>query len=344
MSVEVFSFGSTKQGEEVSRFLLRTGKLEAELISYGAALQALRVPCRDGGAVDVVLGYDCTGGYEDNGGFVGAVVGRYANRIGGSSFAIDGESYALTPNEGPNQLHGGPDSFSRQVFRGEITGESQVTFTYRDPDGKNGYPGNMDVSVTYTLTEDGITISYRASCDRPTFCNLTNHSYFNLNGGGTAMNHRLWINAGAITPVGPDSIPTARSMPVEGTPFDFRQEKPVGRDIGAEHEQLRNTGGYDHNFILGPAETPRLVARLTGDQSGIVMETITCQPGVQLYAANFLETDSRTKSGKPYGKREAVCLETQLPPDSPNHPEWGDAVLRPGQVYEAVTTYRFPGI
>ena len=344
MSVEVFPFGKTKKGEDVSCFVLRKGKLEAEVISYGAALRALRVPDQNGALVDVVLGYDCVGGYEDNGGFLGAVIGRYANRIADASFVIDGKRYNLVPSEGNKQLHGGPEGFGYQVFHGEITGECQVTFTYREPDGKNGYPGNMDVSVTYTLEEDGITLHYQATCDQPTYCNLTNHSYFNLNGGGTAMNHRLWIAADAITPVGPDSIPVAQAMPVAGTPFDFRQEKTVGRDINADHEQMKNTGGYDHNFILGPAKEPRLVARLTGDQSGIVMETITCQPGVQLYAANFLETDSRTKSGKPYGKREAVCLETQIPADSPNHPEWGDVVLRPGQVYDTVTTYRFPGV
>ena len=341
MSVEKVPFGATKDGRAVEKFLLKTGGLEAEVITYGATLTALRVPDKDGKAVDVVLGYRSVAGYEENGGYVGATVGRYANRIAGAAFTIDGVKYQLTANEGTKQLHGGPGGYACQVFRGEQTGESQVTFSYHDPDGANGYPGTVEMSVTYTLTEEGLRLSYRAETDKPTFCNFTNHSYFNLNGGGSAMDHLLWIKADAFTPVDTGSIPVAEACPVEGTAFDFRQEKPVGRDIEADEEQLHRTSGYDHNFVLGPADEPRLVARLTGDKSGIVMETYTCQRGVQLYAANFLEANVDTKSGVPYGKREAVCLETQLPPDSPNHPEWGDVVLRPGQVYQAVTEYRF---
>ena len=341
MSVERMAFGATKDGRAVEKFVLKAGKLEAEVITYGAALAALRVPDKNGQMVDVVLGYRSVAGYEENGGHLGATIGRYANRIAGASFAIDGVTYPLVANEGTKQLHGGPGGYTRQLFRGEPTGESQVTLSFHDPDGANGYPGTVDMSVTYTLTEAGLRLSYRAETDKPTYCNFTNHSYFNLNGGGTAMDHLLWIKADAITPVDAQSIPVAQAMPVAGTAFDFREEKPVGRDIEADEEQLHMTGGYDHNFILGPAEEPRLVARLTGDKSGIVMETYTCQPGVQLYTANGLKGYAETKSGVPYAKREAVCLETQLPPDSPNHPEWGDVVLRPGAVYEAVTEYRF---
>ena len=341
MSVERMAFGATKDGQAVEKFLLKSGQLEAEIITYGATLTALRVPDKNGQAVDVVLGYRSVAGYEENGGYVGATVGRYANRIAGASFAIDGVTYPLAANEGTKQLHGGPGGYAHQLFRGEQTGESQVTLSFHDGDGANGYPGNVEMSVTYTLTKDGLRLSYRAETDKPTFCNFTNHSYFNLNGGGTAMDHLLWIKADAFTPVDSQSIPVAQAMPVAGTAFDFREEKPVGRDIEADEEQLHMTGGYDHNFILGPADGPRLAARLTGDKSGIVMETYTCQPGVQLYAANGLKSNAETKSGVPYGRREAVCLETQLPPDSPNHPEWGDVVLRPGQVYKAVTEYRF---
>ncbi len=341
MSVERMAFGATKDGQAVEKFLLKSGQLEAEIITYGATLTALRVPDKNGQAVDVVLGYRSVAGYEENGGYVGATVGRYANRIAGASFTIDGVTYPLAANEGTKQLHGGPGGYAHQLFRGEQTGESQVTLSFHDGDGANGYPGNVEMSVTYTLTKDGLRLSYRAETDKPTFCNFTNHSYFNLNGGGTAMDHLLWIKADAFTPVDSQSIPVAQAMPVAGTAFDFREEKPVGRDIEADEEQLHMTGGYDHNFILGPADGPRLAARLTGDKSGIVMETYTCQPGVQLYAANGLKSNAETKSGVPYGRREAVCLETQLPPDSPNHPEWGDVVLRPGQVYKAVTEYRF---
>ena len=341
MSVERMAFGATKDGQAVEKFLLKSGQLEAEIITYGATLTALRVPDKNGQAVDVVLGYRSVAGYEENGGYVGATVGRYANRIAGASFTIDGVTYPLAANEGTKQLHGGPGGYAHQLFRGEQTGERQVTWRIHDGDGANGYRGTVGMSVTYTLTKDGLRLSYRAETDKPTFCNFTNHSYFNLNGGGTAMDHLLWIKADAFTPVDSQSIPVAQAMPVAGTAFDFREEKPVGRDIEADAEQLHMTGGYDHNFILGPADGPRLAARLTGDKSGIVMETYTCQPGVQLYAANGLKSNAETKSGVPYGRREAVCLETQLPPDSPNHPEWGDVVLRPGQVYKAVTEYRF---
>ena len=236
MSVERMAFGVTKDGRAVEKFLLKAGKLEAEVITYGAALAALRVPDKNGQMVDVVLGYRSVAGYEENGGHLGATIGRYANRIAGASFAIDGVTYPLVANEGTKQLHGGPGGYTRQLFRGEPTGESQVTFSFHDPDGANGYPGTVDMSVTYTLTEAGLRLSYRAETDKPTYCNFTNHSYFNLNGGGTAMDHLLWIKADAITPVDAQSIPVAQAMPVAGTAFDFREEKPVGRDIEADED------------------------------------------------------------------------------------------------------------
>ena len=217
MSVERMAFGATKDGQAVEKFLLKSGQLEAEIITYGATLTALRVPDKNGQAVDVVLGYRSVAGYEENGGYVGATVGRYANRIAGASFTIDGVTYPLAANEGTKQLHGGPGGYAHQLFRGEQTGESQVTLSFHDGDGANGYPGNVEMSVTYTLTKDGLRLSYRAETDKPTFCNFTNHSYFNLNGGGTAMDHLLWIKADAFTPVDSQSIPVAQAMPVAGT-------------------------------------------------------------------------------------------------------------------------------
>lgn len=341
MAVKKVPFGATREGTPVDKYILTCGKMEAEVITFGGAVTALRAPDQEGRLVDVVLGYDSVAGYERNGGYVGALVGRYANRIAGASCLIDGERVDLEANEGPKQLHGGPRGFSHRVLSGEITGDSQVTFTYTAADGEGGFPGTLALKATYTLTENALRLRYQAESDKATYCNITNHSYFNLNGGGDAMGHRLWLAAHRYTPVWEDSIPLCMAEDVAGTPFDFTIEKAVGRDIGADCVQLKNVGGYDHNFVLDPAQGLRLAARLTGERSGIVMETWTEKPGVQLYAANFLETDGQTKTGVPYGRRQAVCLETQFFPDSPNHPEWGDILLRPGKRYDYTTEYRF---
>lgn len=339
MSVQREPFGSTREGQPVEKFTLRRGGMEAEIITYGAALRALRVPDRNGGTLDVVLGYDSVAGYEENGGYVGAVVGRYANRIADASCLIDGERVPLTANEGPKQLHGGPEGFAHQVFHTLDTGEDFVTLSYASPDGQGGFPGALELWVTYALTGAGLSIRYEAVCDRVTHCNITNHAYFNLDGSGSVLGHRLWLAAGRFTPVGPDSIPLAMARPVAGTPFDFTTEKPIGRDIDQPDEQLQNVGGYDHNFVLDPAQGLHLAARLTGERSGIVMETWTEKPGIQVYSGNFLGA-SGGKAGD-YHPRQAVCLETQFFPDSPNHPEWGDILLRPGRRYDYTTEYRF---
>ena len=340
MAVQKLPFGTTG-GRPVDKYILTCGALEAEIITFGAAVAALRVPDRAGRPVDVVLGYRTLAGYERNGGYLGALVGRYANRIAGASCLIDGERVALEANEGTKQLHGGARGFSYRVFDGEITGDSQLTLTYTAADGEGGYPGTLTLRATYTLTDRALRLRYEAVSDRTTYCNITNHSYFNLNGGGDAMGHRLWLAAHRYTPVWEDSIPLCMAEDVAGTPFDFTAEKAVGRDIGVDCAQLRYTGGYDHNFVLDPGQGLRLAARLTGEKSGVVMETWTEKPGVQLYAANFLHTDGQTKTGAPYGPRQAVCLETQFFPDSPNHPEWGDILLRPGRRYDYTTEYRF---
>lgn len=340
MAIQRGPFGSARSGRPVEQFTLKRGKMEAEVITYGAALRALRVPDQNGKTVDVVLGYNDVSGYEDNGGYLGAVVGRYANRIAGASCLIDGERIALTPNEGPKHLHGGPEGFSTQVFTLEKAADSSVTLACTAPDGLCGFPGTLELRVTYALTGQGLSIRYEAVSDRTTFCNITNHAYFNLNGEGDILGHRVWLAAGRFTPVGPDSIPLAMARSVTGTPFDFTAEKPIGRDIDAGDEQLRNVSGYDHNFVLDPAQGLRLAARLTGEKSGIVMETWTEKPGVQLYSGNFLQT-AGGKDGRGYRPRQGVCLETQFFPDSPNHPEWGDILLRPGRRYDYTTEYRF---
>jgi len=340
MALDREPFGTTRDGRPVEKISLCEGGLSAEIITYGAALRALRVPDKEGKSVDVVLGYDSVAGYEENEGYVGAVVGRYANRIADASCLLDGEKVTLEPNEGPKQLHGGPEGFSTQVFRVAEGSENAVTLVYDSPDGQGGFPGRLTLRVTYTLTEKGVSIRYEAESDRATYCNITNHAYFNLNGGGSVLDHELWLAADGFTPVGPDSIPLAMSWPVAGTPFDFREPKRLSRDIEAADEQLKNVGGYDHNFVPTPAQGLRLAARLKGDRSGIVMETWTEKPGIQLYSGNFLQAIGG-KGGVEYGPRMAVCLETQYFPDSPNHPEWGDIVLRPGGKYDYRTEYRF---
>ncbi|MBR2131270.1 MAG: galactose mutarotase [Oscillospiraceae bacterium] len=341
MSVIRTSFGTTADGQAVELLTIRCGASEVEILTFGATIRSLRIPDQTGKTVDVVLGYDCIAGYEKNGGYLGALVGRYANRIAKAHCIIDGNLIPLQANEREKQLHGGTDGFSFRIFDAEIIDDNTVCLSYTSPDGEGGFPGTLTLHATYTLTEHALTLRYEAESDKTTYCNITNHSYFNLNGGGNVLDHKLWINAHQFTPVNADSIPTAMATNVVNTAFDFTVEKDIGRDIDADEAQLHLTSGYDHNFVLDPAQGLRLAARLTGDKSGIVMETWTEKPGVQLYTANFLDTDGNAKGCTPYQKRQAVCLETQFFPDSPNHPEWGDILLRSGQRYDYTTEYRF---
>jgi len=342
MAVLKEPFGKTRDGAAVDKYILRSGELEAEVLTYGATIRRLVVPDRSGNLVDVVLGYDSVRGYENNGGYLGALVGRYANRIAGPRCVIDGRTVPLEANEGPaKQLHGGSAGFSYRVFEAEQSGESAVTFSLVSADGEGGFPGRLALRATYSLRPDGLRLRYVAESDQPTYCNITNHSYFNLNGGGSAMGHRLWLAASRYTPVGTDSIPISMSRPVAGSPFDFTAEKLLGRDIDGADQQLKNVGGYDHNFVLDGAQGLRRAARLTGDKSGIVLEVWTEKPGIQLYTSNMLRTDSSGKGGECYRPRQAVCLETQFFPDSPNHPDWGDILLRPGRRYDYTTEFRF---
>ena len=340
MSVNQEPFGTTRDGQAVEKFILRCGSLEAEVLTYGATLRSLRIPDRNLDPVDVVLGFDSLEGYENGASYIGATVGRYANRISGAKCLIDGLPVPLEANEGVKQLHGGPQGFHSRVFAAAPAGPSAVTLSYRSPDGEAGFPGTLELQVTYALTSRALSLRYQAVCDKTTYCNIPNHSYFNLNGGGDAMGHRLWLAASRYTPVGLDSIPIAVSRPVAGSPFDFTAEKALGRDLNADDQQLRNVGGYDHNFVLDPAQGLRRAARLTGDRSGIVMECWTEKPGIQLYTANAL-TPQQGKGGVTWRPRQAVCLETQFFPDSPNHPEWGDILLRPERRYDYTTEYRF---
>ena len=341
MPVTRAPFGVTGDGQAVEVWTLTRGALEAEILTFGAAVRALRVPDRDGKALDVVLGYDTLAEYERNGGYLGALVGRYANRIAKARCLIDGAVVPLEASEGENQLHGGVRGFSYRVFQAEAAGDSALRLTYTAADGEGGFPGALTLTATYTLTNRGLRLRYAAVSDKATYCNITNHSYFNLNGGGDAMGHRLWPASHQFTPVGGGSTANPMSAPVSATPVDFTGEKALARDIGADCQQLRLVGGYDHNFVLDPAQGLRLAARLTGDRTGVSMEVWTTKPGIQLYTANFLDPGTPGKGGVPFGPRQGVCLETQFFPDSPNHPEWGDVLLRPGGRYDHTTEYRF---
>ncbi|MCE5235262.1 MAG: aldose epimerase family protein [Clostridiaceae bacterium] len=334
-------FGVTKNGEAVTLYRLenKAGAC-AEFINYGAALRSLRVPDARGELTDVVLGFGDVAGYENNEAFIGAFIGRYANRIGGARFSLAGQEYRLDANEPGRCLHGGSLGFDKRMYAANEENGALV-FTRVSPDGEQGFPGNLKVRVACRLTEgNALELSYEAETDRPTVVSLTNHSYFNLNGGGDVLKHTLFIDADSITEVDENFNVTGELLPVCGTPFDFRTEKPVGKDILSEHEQLRRGLGYDHNFVLNGGSF-RHAASLVGDMSGIRMEVFTDAPGLQLYSANFLGGVPAGKNGAVYKNRGALCLETQNFPDAPNHKNFPNAVLLPGETYRTRTVYAY---
>lgn len=343
MSVTKQAFGTLSTGEPVSRYILNNGEVQVGILDYGCTIQSILVPDREGNVVDVVLGYDSAADYEQGSSFFGAFVGRYANRIARSRFLLNGKPVLLKPNEGENHLHG---VLPFCLYEAE-TGENRVTFRRISPAGEEGYPGALDITVTYTLNWDNaLRLDYRVKSDADTVLNLTNHSYFNLNGhdSGDVEAQTLRISADAITPLGPGSIPTGELMSVAGTPFDFRVPKAIGRDIEAEEEQLRLGSGYDHNFVLSAPGLEHPCAVAESAKTGIVLECFTTQPGVQLYTGNFVQDDAahgRGKGGAAYGRRSAFCLETQHYPDSPNQPQFPSTLLKAGEEYHEVTVYRF---
>ena len=339
MSVTVRPFGFTREGEEVKAYTI-TNEVGASctLLDYGATVQSLKIPNRDGGLTDVVLGYDTVQEYEDGVCFLGATIGRFANRIGGAKFELGGKTYTLAKNDGDNCLHGGAKGFDRHIWNAEIVDEDTVRFSRVSPDGEENFPGNLGVSVHFRMLrgKTGLCIIYNADSDADTIVNLTNHSYFDLSGCGRAMEQTLWINADRYLELGAGVLPTGKAAVVEDTPFDFRTPKPVGRDIGADNEQLRLGGGYDHNYCLGGTGA----ARLESDVTGIRMEVYTDMPGMQLYSGNFLG-DQTGKGGATFHKRGAVCLETQLWPDAMNHWGFPSPILRRGEHLTTVTAYTF---
>ena len=323
---------------------------EVKITNYGATVTSILVSDRNGKFADVALGYDCVEDYMNavDKPYFGSIVGRYGNRISKGQFSLDGKTYSLATNNGPNHLHGGIIGFDKVVWDAiPISGQGfkGVELTYRAKDREEGYPGNLDIKVTYKLTDENeLVIEYDATTDKATPVNLTNHTYFNLAGEGneTILNHELMINADHYTPVDETLIPTGKIELVKGTPFDFTRPKAIGRDINQDNEQLIFGGGYDHNFVLNKKSNGMaLAATVYEPTSGRFMEVLTQEPGIQFYCGNFLDGCLTGKSGKPYIYRGGFCLETQHYPDSPNQPDFPSTILRPGQVYQTTTIYRF---
>lgn len=346
-SIEKKDFGKTPEGTPVEVYVLKNGKgMTAKVITYGAILTELDVPDKDGKAADVVLGFDDLQGYLGGHPFFGATVGRVANRIAKGKFALDGKEYKVFVNNGPNALHGGKKGFDKVVWKAEPKEGPQsasVKFTYHSADGEEGYPGNLDATVTYTLTnENELKIDYTATADKATPVNLTNHTYFNLAGAdqpGDILGHEMMLAADNFTPTDDTLIPTGEIKPVKGTVMDFTTPQPIGSRIDA---LKKFPGGYDHNYVLnGGGKSRALAARVRDPKSGRVMEMFTTEPGVQFYTGNFLDGKTKGKGGVAYDKYHGFCLEAQHFPDSVNHPDFPSMILRPGETYRQTTVYKF---
>lgn len=356
-SVEHSTFGTLPDGREADLYrIVNANGVEMEVTNYGGIITSLRTPDAEGQFDDIVLGFDSLDGYLSDAymksnPYFGALIGRYGNRIAGGSFELDGKTYELATNNGPNHLHGGDKGFNRVLWKAEPfenEAGAGLILTYTSADGEEGYPGKLDVKVVYTLTNNNeLAIDYEATTTKATPVNLTQHSYFNLEGEGTGkiLDHQLMINADAFTPVDKTLIPTGEIRPVEGTPFDFTEPTAIGERIGNDNQQLAFGQGYDHNFVLnrtsGPSEVLVLAARVTEPDSGRVMEVSTTEPGIQFYAGNFLDGTLTGKSGNAYGHRSGFALETQHYPDSPNQEKFPSTILEPGQTYQTRTVYTF---
>jgi aldose 1-epimerase len=357
--IESVDIGKTPDGKTVSEFTLKNANgMVVKIITYGGIITELHVPDKNGKFDDVVLGFDNLKGYLDGHPYFGCITGRYCNRIAKGKFSLDGKEYTLATNNGPNHLHGGKKGFDKMVWKVEGSGATAdgkalyLKLSYRSPDGEEGYPGNLDTIVTYTvpLDSNSLQIDYEATTDKLTVLNLTNHSYFNLGGlkrgdamarlkGSDILGHELEIMADKYTPTDDTLIPTGKIEPVAGTPFDFTKPKAMGKDIA----QIKaDPVGYDLNYVLRPSELSfRLAARVTEPKTGRVMEVRTTEPGIQFYTGNFLDGSNKGKGGAEFKKHSAFCLETQHYPDSPNQPEFPRVLLKPGQGFKSKTEYSF---
>ncbi len=337
------SFGHTPDGTAVDVYTLDDGKIEVRITNYGGIIVSLRVPDKNGKLDDIVLGHDSVEGYIPNSPYLGAIIGRYGNRIAHGSFQLDGKTYVLPKNNGENTLHGGVRGFDQKVWTAKEIRDG-IELRYLSKDGEEGFPGNLAVTVNYTLTESALRIEYSATTDKDTVLNLTNHSYFNLagQGNGDILGHFVKIDASRFTPVDVGLIPTGDLQPVEGTPFDFRTPHAIGERIGANDPQLQAGRGYDHNFVLDHATGQMQEAAQAYDaKTGRTVKVLTTEPGVQFYTGNFLDGSITGKEGRVYKHRYAFCFETQHFPDSPNHPSFPSTELKPRQKYHTVTVFEF---
>lgn len=343
--MNIHPFGITPNGEEVNLIQLKSSRLSCEILTLGATLRSLYIPDQRGDPVDVVLGYDTMEEYLSHDGYLGATVGRYANRIALGKFQLNGKEYSLACNNGNNHLHGGLQGFSHRVWEIGEHSKSSVTLTLFSPDGEEGYPGNLHCSVQFALTEDSLILTYHATTDKETPCNLTNHSYFNLSGhdSGAVYDQQMQIFAEGYTPTNAESIPLGTIAPVVNTPMDFTAPTPIGAHIQEDFQQLKDARGYDHNYVIAPsAGELRPVAKAFSPDTGITMEVQSTLPGVQFYTANYLPKGRIGKGGCTYAPRHGFCLETQFFPNTPNQPNFPSATLKPNQPYHHQTTFRFP--
>lgn len=339
----------TVQGKPVEIYTLRNARgVEMRVSTFGGVIVSLKTPDRAGRMADIVLGFDSVAPYVAGAPYFGAIIGRYGNRIAGGRFTLNGKRYELAKNDGANHLHGGVRGFDKVIWTAQPfqrKGARGLVLKYASPDGEEGYPGNLAATVTYTLDDaNRLTVDYRATTDKATPVNLTQHSYFNLAGAGSGdiLGHELTIAASSYTPVGPGLIPTGAVAPVKGTPFDFRVATRIGERIEADNEQLRTGKGYDHNWVLDrKGKGLTLAARLVDPKSGRTLEVRTTEPGLQFYSGNFLDGTITGKGGKVYGHRSGLCLETQHYPDSPNQPSFPSTILRPGEAYHTTTVFSF---
>jgi len=342
-------FGKMADGTAVDLYTLKNKNgIQADITPYGATVVRLLTPDKNGKLGDVALGFDTLDGYLQDEPYFGAVVGRYGNRIAKGRFKIGAQEYKLAVNNGENSLHGGIKGFDKHVWQAKDVSagdKAALELSMVSPDGDEGYPGKLEVKVTYTLTDNGeLYLDYRATPDKDTVVNLTNHTYFNLagQGEGDILGHEIQLFAEKFTPVDKGLIPTGELRPVEGTPFDFRKAMLIGARINADDEQIRLGGGYDHNYVVdGQPGVMRRAARVHDPKTGRVLEVMTVEPGVQFYTGNFLDGKLTGKGGKVYPKRSGLCLETQHFPDSPNQPKFPTTLVKAGAVYQTSTIWRF---
>jgi aldose 1-epimerase len=341
------TYGKTSEGKSVEEYTLTNKNgMEVRVITLGGTITSIRVPDRTGEMANVVLGCATLEDYLTQSPYFGCITGRFANRIAKATFKLNGTEYKLTANDGANSLHGGAKGFDKRVWQAreiKAADETGLELTYTSPDGEEGYPGNLQTTVTYRLDNDNaLHIDYKATTDKPTIVNLTNHSYFNLAGEGTILNHELMLNADHYTPTDSTAIPTGEIAKVEGTPFDFRKATVIGERIRSGHEQMVFGRGYDHNWVLNKKDKSlTLAAKLLEPISGRVLEVLTTEPAIQFYSGNFLTGTVVGQSGHTYRQSDGLCLETQHYPDAPNQPNFPSTVLNPGETYQTTTVFKF---